>query len=406
MYDIATEVVSIIQNYGEAYFVGGWVRDMLINQELSNNENFIGANDIDIATNVSIEMIQSLFEETFILGASFGVIVVIYKGISFEIATFRSDGVYSDGRRPSNVKVATIEEDAKRRDFTINGMFYNPINKEILDFVGGKFDIHNKIIRCIGDPYDRFEEDRLRMIRCVRLAVNLEFTIETNTASALMTNANLLFPSVAIERVWGEICKISNFSQGIIQLHRFKLLSEIFPQSNIDNIIDLVRPVDRYPLETPTIIKIMSLFPNYHDLIDICMYLKVTRRDIAWCKSLMNLRSTMTKSNVELAEWVHLYTDPHIDVLLKVISEHQHNRDKFLDEHFIRKHELHNHIERIISKKPLISANMLIDLGINRGPRLGKLLHEAENIAINLNLNDSQLVINELTRRKLLNDSQ
>jgi len=174
----------------------------------------------------------------------------------------------------------------------------------------------------------------------------------------LIASSYLLFPSVSIERVWSELCKLSNFSLGIIELQRFKLLQHIFPQLKhitTDNITKLVHPVSRYPPETPTIIKVMSLFPG-DDLVNICMYLKVTRKDIAWCRRLMNLRSLITKPQTTLVEWVYLYADPHTDLLLKVVSEHQDNKGRFLEEHRARFDTLHSHVERVIRKTSLISS--------------------------------------------------
>src|SRR5712675_2004599 len=136
-----------------AYFAGGCVRDLLQDQ---------APKDFDIATDARPEVVQKMFPRTYAVGAHFGVIVVLENDFQFEVATFRSDDVYLDGRRPSEVHFSSPEEDARRRDFTINGMFFDPAKNEVIDFVGGRDDLKAKLIRAIGDPAQRFAEDRLR----------------------------------------------------------------------------------------------------------------------------------------------------------------------------------------------------------------------------------------------------
>src|SRR5690606_16760373 len=137
--------------------------------------------------------------------------LVLIDGRPYEVATFRQDVEHGDGRRPSKIAFSSAEEDAKRRDFTINGMFYNPLNGEILDFVGGKKDLEAKILRAIGDPEERMREDYLRMIRAVRLACRLHFTIEEATQKAIRAHAASLLPAVAIERILAEVEKARSF---------------------------------------------------------------------------------------------------------------------------------------------------------------------------------------------------
>src|SRR5262249_42065141 len=139
-----------------AYYAGGWVRDLLLGHP---------SDDIDIATNAPPAVVQQLFANTVPIGLAFGIVLVLIEGREYEVATFRSDVGYTDGRRPSHVHFTSAKEDAKRRDFTINGMFYDPLKQEVLDYVEGKEDLEKKLIRAIGDPHERIREDRLRMIR-------------------------------------------------------------------------------------------------------------------------------------------------------------------------------------------------------------------------------------------------
>ena len=167
MEDAARAIVARLRDNGYvAYFAGGCVRD-LVRGEVPK--------DFDVATSARPEEVQKIFARTYAVGAHFGVIVVLENGFQFEVATFRSDGVYLDGRRPTEVHFSSAEEDAKRRDFTINGMFFDPEKNEVIDFVGGRADLEAKLIRAIGDPAQRFAEDRLRMLRAVRFATVLDF---------------------------------------------------------------------------------------------------------------------------------------------------------------------------------------------------------------------------------------
>ena len=181
-----------------AYFAGGCVRDLLRGQV---------PKDIDIATDARPETVQKIFSRTYAVGAHFGVIVVLENDFQFEVATFRSDGAYLDGRHPVEVHFANAEEDAARRDFTINGMFFDPEKDVVIDFVGGRVDLEKKLIRAIGDPAKRFAEDRLRMLRAVRFATVLEFEIEPATWDAVVAQAASI-NEISAERIREELVRI------------------------------------------------------------------------------------------------------------------------------------------------------------------------------------------------------
>ena len=221
---IAKEIVYKLVKAGHvAYFAGGWVRDYIMDHP---------SNDIDIATDAPPDKILDLFPRTILVGLSFGIVVVLVDSHQFHLSTFRKDFQYLDGRHPEGVEFTTAEEDAKRRDFTLNGMFYDPLQEVIHDFVGGMQDIKKKLIRAIGNPYERILEDRLRMIRAVRFAARFGFTIDQETQQAIRENADTLFPAVAMERVWDELTKMAggpHFDQALIEMDRLGLLSVIFP---------------------------------------------------------------------------------------------------------------------------------------------------------------------------------
>jgi poly(A) polymerase len=195
----ARDIASRLRAAGHvAYFAGGCVRDLLRGEI---------PKDIDIATDARPEAVQKMFPRTYAVGAHFGVIVVLENGMQFEVATFRSDGAYLDGRHPTEVHFATAKEDAARRDFTINGMFFDPEANEVIDFVGGRADLETRRIRAIGDPAQRFAEDRLRMLRAIRFATVLGFEIEPATWDAVVAQAPSI-SEISAERIREELVRI------------------------------------------------------------------------------------------------------------------------------------------------------------------------------------------------------
>src|SRR5437868_3499436 len=195
----AREVAAHLRESGHtAYFAGGCVRDIV---------RGVTPKDYDIATSATPETVQKLFPRTHAVGAHFGVIIVLENGFQFEVATFRSDDAYVDGRHPTAVRFSSPEEDAQRRDFTINGMFYDPVADEVIDFVGGRGDIDAKLVRAIGEPVQRFGEDRLRMLRAVRFATVLGYQIHSETWKALLTNAPSI-NQISAERIRDELVRI------------------------------------------------------------------------------------------------------------------------------------------------------------------------------------------------------
>jgi poly(A) polymerase len=220
----AVSIVERLRQKGyEAYFAGGCVRDMLLDKP---------PQDYDIATSAHPEDVQALFEETIPVGAQFGVILVLIEGQPFEVASFRHDGPYLDGRRPSQVRYGSLEEDVRRRDFTVNGMVYDPIAGTVIDLVDGREDLKQRRIRAIGDAQRRFEEDRLRMIRAVRLAASMNFTIENSTFAAIQRLAPTI-RDIAWERIGDEVTRIlteGGARRGFEMLDESGLLKVLLPE--------------------------------------------------------------------------------------------------------------------------------------------------------------------------------
>ena len=199
MESTARAIVRRLREAGhEACYAGGCVRDMLLGKT---------PQDYDIATDARPEQVQALFPRTVPVGAQFGVILVVEQGVEFQVATYRADGVYLDGRRPEDVTFTTAEGDARRRDFTINGLFYDPESGEVRDFVGGRKDLESRTIRAIGQAGERVAEDKLRVLRGVRFAATLDFAIEPATWSAIGAGAAKIH-EVSAERIREELAKI------------------------------------------------------------------------------------------------------------------------------------------------------------------------------------------------------
>jgi poly(A) polymerase len=223
--EVATEIVRRLRAEGfQAYLVGGCVRDLVMGRE---------PEDYDVSTDATPDQVVRIFPESLTVGAQFGVVIVPRAAGNVEVATFRSDGRYTDGRHPSEVRYAkTPQEDVRRRDFTINGLLLDPLENQVLDYVGGQADLRARRIRAIGDPIERFHEDRLRMLRAVRFAARFGFSLEAAAREAIRKLAPLI-REVSAERVRDEILKILTEGQarrGFELLDETALLAEVLPE--------------------------------------------------------------------------------------------------------------------------------------------------------------------------------
>jgi len=238
MLNTAIQIVKKFQEAGfEAYFAGGSVRDMLMGQEPKDYDIATSAKPDEIEALLGNEKIQVTDEEHHVckvipIGRQFGVMMVAVNGHQFEIATFRSDSSYSDGRRPDAVIFTSAKEDAVRRDFTINGLFYDPIKKKVLDFVGGQKDIKNNIIRFIGEPHERVKDDHLRLLRGVRFKNNFGFKYDPLTKKALQELCHLV-KDISNERISDEMTKMllhPHRAHSMKELDEFGILEYILPE--------------------------------------------------------------------------------------------------------------------------------------------------------------------------------
>ncbi len=380
----ATEIVQKLTLHGhQAYFAGGWVRDFLMG---------LPSEDIDIATSAEPAEILDLFPETFLVGLAFGVVLVNRGEHQFEVATFRRDEGVKDGRRPESISFSTPQEDAQRRDFTINGMFFDPLTREVLDFVHGRVDLERGLIRAIGDPQVRFFEDRLRMIRAFRFSARFGFAIEPATQEAIAENATYLFPSVAQERVWQELTKMAaypRFDLAVVEMHRLLVLQEIFPELlhlHLQELWHRVSAFSHFPENTPPLLYLAELFEGMElgEKITIAKRISAPNREIKLMEHMHALFALLKNPLERNVETVHLLAHPATELGVKIwIAKRKEEERKGAAEkihRFLRENQ--EHIQRVRDKKPLVSASDLMERGISPGREMGEWLKRAEKVAV------------------------
>jgi len=287
----AEEIVCRLKQSGyEAYFVGGCVRDFIRGDV---------PGDYDIVTSALPDQVMAMFSHTVAIGAKFGVVAVIVDHHPYEVATFRSDDIYENGRHPSQVHFSSAKEDVFRRDFTVNGLLMDPETNEIVDYVNGRADIEKKIIRTIGDPDSRFNEDYLRMLRAIRFAANLGFAIDPATQRAIEKNAAKI-KQISAERVQEELGKIllrGGSRRGFELMINTGILREILPE------LDKLKGVEQPPRFHPEgdvwqhTLNMLELMPQSEDTdINLCL---------AWGTLLHDVGKALTRSEDE--KGVHFY---------------------------------------------------------------------------------------------------
>lgn len=406
----ATAIVLTLQQAGfAAYWVGGCVRDFLLKRQPS---------DYDIATSARPEQIERLFPRTLAVGRQFGVMVVVEKKHQFQVATFRAEADYRDGRHPEQVSFADARADALRRDFTVNGLFYDPVAQRLHDWVGGEADLRAKRIRTIGAPDERFAEDHLRLLRAVRFAAQLGFDLEHETLEAIGRLGKRI-QTVSAERIRDELLKLfgpPHAARGLELLDQSGLLKHVLPEL------------------APT--KTCEQSPDFHPegtvFVHLMLMLKHLTADadplLPWAVLLHDIAKPQTASRDPVTGSIHFYEHERIgahlseallerlrfprkqiDALVKAVRCHMqfkdapHMRKATLRRMLMRptfplELELHrldclgSHGEMQIyhflveqSKQlqaqpelrpPLLTGDDLKELGMKPGPAMGKLLGE------------------------------
>lgn len=423
---IASEILLTLQKAGyESYFVGGGVRD-----ELMGNPT----RDIDLATQAKPEEIERLFSCVYDRGKKFGVMAVQSGEYEFEVATFRNDIGILDHRRPEKVEFTSAENDAKRRDFTINGLFYDPEKSQIFDWVGGLRDLKDKIIRFIGDPEKRIAEDYLRMLRAVRFANRFNFSLEEKSKEAIIKNAPKI-KEVSVERIAQELTKMlvdKNRVKSLEMLFDLKLLAQILPE--IEELKGVQQPVEFHSegdVWTHTLLALEKLnnpspelvwtvlfhdigkpqtqgFRDHpkskitffeHDVISAEMAEKILKRlkfsndfidGCVWAIS-QHMRIIHAFSGMSERKQLKLFTHPHIDLLLNLtqvdlgssIRPSGQPEMKMYEDAIQKRHNFQKQKETTeknqVKKFTLITGNDIINiLKIPAGPKVGEIKTKIE----------------------------
>ena len=419
----ARDVAARLRESGHlAYLAGGCVRDIVRGET---------PKDFDIATDADPEAVQKLFPHTYAVGAHFGVILVVENGFQFEVATFRADDVYVDGRRPSAVHFSSPEEDAKRRDFTINGMFYDPVAEKVIDFVGGRADIEAELVRAIGDPAQRFAEDRLRMLRAVRFATVLDYQIDNQTWDALLANA-VSINEISAERIREELVRMflsPNRTRGWDLLDSSGLMRAILPE--IDAMKGCAQPEQFHP-EGDVFEHTRLMLQFLPEKVSVPLVFAVLLHDVAKPRTATVDNTGRIRFNehdrigAEMTEEIMRrlrFSGAEIDATVEMVRQHMVFKDvpkmriaklkrfmarpTFEDESELHRvdcegsHRMLDNYEFLLRKReefanepiippPLVRGDDLIALGLKPGPKFGEILEAVETRQLEGTLSTSE----------------
>jgi len=411
----ATEIVRKLRKAGFiAYFAGGCVRDKLLGKK---------AVDIDIATDASPEAVQKLFPRTIPVGAQFGVIIVVVNGGEYQVATFRSDGAYIDGRHPVDVAFTTAEGDAERRDFTVNGLFYDPLEDKVLDYVGGRADLEAGILRAIGDASQRFEEDRLRVLRGVRFAATLGFQVEELTWKAICDKAGAIH-AVSAERIREELVKIfvsPSRVRGFDLLDKSGLLQELLPEVAAlkgceqppefhpegDVFVHTRIMLELLPAEVSPELVLAVLFHdigkpptmqvdptgrirfNGHESVSARMTEKIMRRlrfsneeTVATIEMVQNHMVFKDVQNMRVARLKRFMARPTFEEEMELHRVDCQSSHGMLDNHVFLRTKQEEFANEPLIPTPLLNGHDLISLGWKPGPHFKEILEAAETLQL------------------------
>lgn len=419
--DFATGIVRKLTERGHrALFAGGCVRDMLLKKD---------PKDFDVATSARPEEIVKLFPRTVTVGIAFGVVRVLDRGkdpLTVEVATFRGDGAYTDGRHPDSVVFTDEVHDVKRRDFTINGLLFDPLKDELLDYVGGREDLERKLIRAIGDPKLRFTEDHLRMLRAIRFAARMDFQIDGHTFGAVKDLAPKIL-TVSAERIRDELSLMltgSNPRLAFELLKKSALLRQILPE--VEALSGVAQPAQFHPegdvwthtlmllgqlTDAPIPLALGALLHdvgkpatfelsdrirfNEHEKVgarmteEILTRLKFPNEIIAQVVALVNDHMAFKDvRNMRVSTLKRFLRKPHFDAHLAL-----HKLDCLASHGDLSLHEfciqqLASLTQQQLSPPPLITGHDLITLGFTPGPAFARILSDVEDRQLEGSLTD------------------
>ncbi|MCP4787057.1 MAG: CCA tRNA nucleotidyltransferase [Fuerstiella sp.] len=399
--DFAVEICGKLRSAGfEALWAGGCVRDMVLGA---------APKDYDVATSATPQQVIELFGQrrTVPVGVSFGVVMVLGSRKDcgqIEVATFRADGEYRDGRRPTSVTFCSAEEDARRRDFTINGMFYDPVAEQVIDYVGGRSDLQARIVRAIGDPTARFTEDKLRMLRAVRFAATYEFSIEDSTRAAIRRLRQDLV-QVSPERIGQELRRMLAHSTRAVSVKNLAIaglleiiLHRVFlteadgdlcaTRVSVDRICNRLCHLREQAFEPALALLLESLFVPKADNIKTrsaavrqeCRGLRLSNEETECiCWLLASAAECVNVADLPLHRVKPLLSDLRSPLLLDLLNAAAVGEDRQpVDASFLREYRSRVSCE-ILNPRPFVDGADLKSLGLEAGPVFKELLTTLRN---------------------------
>lgn len=386
--EAAEAIVRTLRDAGhEALFAGGCVRDLLLN---------CPPTDIDVATSAHPEQVLALFRRTRAVGKQFGVVLVRRGGHEIEVATFRTDASYSDGRHPDAVHYGTAAEDAQRRDFTINGMFYDPLDRRVIDYVEGQRDLERRIIRAIGDPRQRFAEDHLRLLRAIRFSARLGFDIDPATWEAIRQTAPML-RRVSAERIADELSRMLTAptrARAWEFLIQSNLVAHLWPGAErlagrADQIAALLASLpDEISFEL--VLAIVAL-PDSDEARAVCDALRVSnavKRSVVWLTD--HHADLDLPDEVSTARLKRLMADPEFPDLLLLLRARLLAAGRSDEPWRVICERSAAIPPQDVAPPPLLTGDDLIAMGVPPGPRYKRILDAVYDAQLNGELNDWQ----------------
>lgn len=387
--DSAIKIVTTLREAGyQSLFAGGCVRDMLMDTE---------PKDYDIATDAHPDVVIRLFRRTLQIGAKFGVVMVLINSHQFEVATFRTETGYVDGRHPGAVEFTCAKEDAARRDFTINGMFYDPIEEKLYDYVDGQTDLQKRIIRTIGNPADRFSEDYLRMLRAVRFANRFGFEIEESTFTAIGKLAGNII-NISGERIAVELESILTHptrARGIACLVETNLAASFLPKLTKTDTDLAIEVLAKLPDDAGFALALASVFVNCStsvavEQIDI---LKLSNEQLRRVEFLLDNRGRLLDGELSLAELKQLLATDYFKDLCTFQTAIQQAADKPVEAITKIIARATDMASEDIAPRPFLNGNELMGLGCKPGPSVGRLARELYTAQLNIEINTKEQAV-------------
>ncbi len=389
-WDAALHTIEKLRARGHvALLAGGCVRDRLLDRE---------PKDYDVVTDATPQRVKTIFPRAKQVGAKFGVMLVRKFGHEIEVATFRSDGPYSDGRHPDAVTFGSDIEDARRRDFTINGLFLDPSDDRVIDYVDGRADIEAGIVRTIGDPDRRFREDHLRMLRAVRFAARFGFEVERETLESIKRHAEHL-SSISAERVWIELemiltdpSRISGWSLLFETGLHHHLASGWLPQPDEDPVIKArLAALPPRPISAALALAVTLPDREREQVTRICRSLRLSNRlsnAVAWLVA--SLPRVRAPDSLDLADVKLLMSKEPWEDLLDLLRVDTAGRETGPEVCEQIRDRIGSIPPEAVAPPPLLSGDDLNSLGLQPGPRTGQVLDAVYRAQLNLRINNRE----------------